>query len=78
MERPISKQCKRNKGVVISLLLRLSFFRVNIRDKIRTPKGKNLRQDFIDGKHLKLVKPIIDSELFFLFLTAFIGAFQLC
>ena len=67
------------------------------------PKSKNLRQHFIDGKHLKLVKPIIDviwdgvacmichdichvledfqiidSELFSLFLTAFIGAFQFC
>ena len=49
MEIPISVHRRRKSTVVISRLLRLSFFRLYIRYEITSPQGKDLRQNLIDS-----------------------------
>nr|DAJ09949.1 MAG TPA: hypothetical protein [Caudoviricetes sp.] len=36
------------------------FFRLHIRDEVRTPEFQDLGKHFIDGEHLELVEPVID------------------
>ena len=61
MEMPISTQRRRNSGVVISRLLGLSFFSVDVRDEVGSPQLQDLREDLVDGEHLELIKPLVDG-----------------
>ena len=38
-----------------------SFFCLNIRHQILSPQLKDLRQHLVDGKHLKLIQPLLDG-----------------